>query len=107
MCVFKLPFMKQFNSFLTNRQAGGGRVSGAALAAGDAAASVSVSAGPGQHPVGPRAHGAQGRTRQDTTGRATPTAGFRETQREREEDKIQRKTKYSQGRTQATCGNSQ
>lgn len=43
--------MKQ--CLLTNRQASGGRVSGTALAAGDAAASVSVPTGPGQHPVGP------------------------------------------------------
>jgi len=67
------------NCLLTNWQAGGGRVSGAALATGDTAASGFVPAGPRQHPVGPWVHGAQGRTRQHTTRRATATASFRET----------------------------
>lgn len=70
LCLSRLPCL------LTHRQAGGGGVSGAALAARDATAPVSVPAGPGENPVGPRAHGAQGRTGQHPTRGAAPTARF-------------------------------
>ena len=40
--------------------------------------------------MGPRAHGAQGRTRQHATRGAAPTAGFRDTQRKREEEEEDR-----------------
>lgn len=70
LCLSRLPCL------LTHRQAGGGGVSGAALAARDATAPVSVPASPGENPVGPRAHGAQGRTGQHPTWGAAPTARF-------------------------------
>lgn len=70
LCSPRLPCL------LTHRQAGGGGVSGAALAARDATAPVSVPAGPGENPVGPRAHGAQGRAGQHPTRGAAPTARF-------------------------------
>lgn len=77
LCAFVLASPLRITaSVLTNRQPGGGGVSGAALTARDAASPVSVPAGPCQHPVGPCAHGAQRCTRQHAARGATPTAGF-------------------------------
>lgn len=66
---------------LTDGEPSGRGVPGAALAAGDAAAPVSVPGGAAQHPVSPRTHGAQRRGGQHATRRAAPTAGFREGER--------------------------
>lgn len=92
---------------LTNRQTGRGRVSGAALASGDAAASLSFS-GSRQHPVGSRAHRAQCCTCQNPTWGTASAASFSEMikkrEKERKEGGIQRGTKLSQRESLATSG---
>lgn len=67
--------------FLTDRQAGWRRISGTALAAGNAATSASVPTGPSKYPVCPWAHSTKGRTGQHTPRGAAPAASFRQMHR--------------------------